>query len=130
MSMPVPKQNPANSTFSRDIGGTPKHYISVGSTNLTSVKANPGTLMNCSCMNPTASMGWLKLYDTASAPVIGVDDVVQCWGVPASTSGNGFTISVPIDFQNGIAFAFTGLSADADATNSPAGVALNFIYRD
>lgn len=130
MSSPVPKHNTANSSFVWEIGGTPSHLISAANTNPTSVKAAPGTLMGVVCFNPTATVGWLKLHDTAGAPIAGTTAVKQTYLVPASTAGNGFIVDIPIEFTAGIALTFTGGSADADTTAAPAGVAINVIYRD
>jgi hypothetical protein len=129
MSMPTPIPNPANSVFSREIGGTPVHVISQANTNPTVVKAAPGTVIGIACMNAGAVVGWLHLHDTASAPTAGSTPVVQCYAVPASTFGNGFILDVPITFSSGIAFTFTGGAADNDSSAAPAGVALNIIYR-
>lgn len=130
MSMPTPIANPANSVFARDIGGTPFHLISTAGMNRTLVKAAPGTVMNITAINGTATLGWLHICDSATAPAAdGSTPVAQCYGVPASTIGNGLTISVPINFEHGIALSFTGGSADNDTSNGPAGVAINIVYR-
>lgn len=116
--------------FAWDIGETPYHLITAANTNPTSVKASPGTLMGVICFNPTATIGWLKLHDTAAAPVAGTTAVKQAYLIPASTAGNGFVVDIPIEFSAGIAFTFTSAAADADTSAGPAGAAINLIYRD
>ena len=109
--------------------GTPVHYLSAASTNQTNVKASAGTLLNVTAINTTATVYYLKLHDTASTPTAGTTAVVQCYAIPASTSGNGFTISVPMTFANGIAFTLVGGIADNDTANAATGVTIDFVYR-
>jgi hypothetical protein len=129
MNMPLPKQNPANSTFMWEVGSSPSHTITAASTNPTVVKASPGTIVGIACFNSTASVAWLKLHDAASAPVAGTTPVTLALLIPASTAGNGFILDIPIEFSAGIAFTVTGSAADADASASPAGLAINILYR-
>jgi hypothetical protein len=129
MGMPVPIANPANSTFNREIGGTPHHAITEANTNATVVHAGPATVMVVSCFSDISTVGWLKLHDTASTPVAGATPVVQAYLAPASLLGNGFVLKTPIRFNNGVAYTFTGASADSDASSGPAGVAVNIVYR-
>jgi hypothetical protein len=111
------------------MGGTPVHYLSAASTNQTNVKASAGTLLNVTAINTTATVYYLKLHDTASTPTAGTTAVVQCYAIPASTSGNGFTISVPMTFSIGIAFTLVGGIADNDTSNAATGVTVDFVYR-
>jgi hypothetical protein len=111
------------------MGGTPAHYLSAASTNQINVKASAGTLLNVTAINTTATVYYLKLHDTASTPTAGTTAVVQCYAIPASTSGNGFTISVPMTFSSGIAFTLVGGIADNDTSNAATGVTVDFVYR-
>jgi hypothetical protein len=115
--------------LTEETGGTPVHYLSAASTNQTVVKASPGTLMNVTAINTTATVYYLKLHDTASTPTAGTTAVVQCYAIPASTSGNGFTISVPMTFASGIAFTLVGGIADNDTSNAATGITVDFVYR-
>jgi hypothetical protein len=115
--------------LTEETGGTPVHYLSAASTNQTVVKASPGTLMNVTAINTTATLYYLKLHDTASTPTAGTTAVVQCYAIPASTSGNGFTISVPMTFASGIAFTLVGGIADNDTSNAATGITVDFVYR-
>jgi len=111
------------------VTGTPAHYLSAASTNATVVKASAGTILNITAINTTATVYYLKLHDTASTPTAGSTAVVQCYAIPASTSGNGFVISVPIAFASGVAFTCVGGIADNDSSNAATGIAINFVYR-
>jgi hypothetical protein len=88
---------------------------SAASTNATSVKATAGLLYHIIASNTATSARFLKLYDKASAPVVGTD-------VPAFTiylpPGGGFSdeFSIPAAFTTGIAYAITSAIADTDAT--------------
>lgn len=97
-------------------GSTPFHALSAASTNTTSVKASAGQVYGVCLSNTTASEVYFKLFDKASAPVIGTDAVKQTIGVPANaTVIRAFPKGLA--FANGIAFAATGGVADNDTTN-------------
>jgi hypothetical protein len=100
-------------------GFTSTHYISANTTNATSVKGSPGDIGGIQAYNNTATIGYLKLYDKASAPTVGTDIPVKTILIPANTSGAGTNISFAspgVSFINGIAFAITGSIGDADTT--------------
>ena len=120
----------ANGTWKlMETPGTPVHYLSAASTNQTNVKASAGVLMNITAINTTATVYYLKLHNTASTPTAGTTAVVQCYAIPASVSGNGLTISVPMTFTSGIAFTLVGGIADNDTANAATGVTIDFVYR-
>ena len=112
-------------------GATPVKYLSAASTNSTNVKASAGTVYSIVAINTTATMYYLKLYDKATAPTCNSDTVLGSYPVPASASGSGFAMSVPVGmaFSNGIGFCLTGAIADNDNTNAATGVAINFTYK-
>lgn len=99
-------------------GVTPFHLISAATTNATSVKAAPGRLHIVTAHNINASPRYLKLYDKATAPVVGTDIPKYTFLIPGGTVGTGFTLESTIgtSFLNGIALAITGGITDADAT--------------
>jgi hypothetical protein len=115
--------------MSFESAGTPVHYLSAANTNPTVVKAAPGIISSVTCFNTTAVIYWLKLHDTMQTPVAGTTPIVQSYPIPSSTAGNGFTINVPMNFNNGIAFTLVGAIADTDSSNAATGVNINFIYR-
>lgn len=95
---------------------TGARLISAASTNATSLKASAGTLYSVTAVNLNAAVRYLKFYNKASAPTVGSDTPVATIPIPASTTGAGFTISLPFgfDFSTGIAYALTTGAADAD----------------
>ena len=68
-----------------------------------------------SVFNTSASIVYIKLYNKASAPVVGTD--VPIWTIPVPASG-GFEdhFNIPFGFSTGIAYAITTGVADSDAT--------------
>lgn len=90
--------------------------VSAASTNATSVKTSAGQLFNVQAFNTSVNARYLKLYNKASAPSVGVDTPVATWLIPASSSGFIIEISNGMNFSAGIAFAITALMNDADTT--------------
>jgi len=113
-------------------GYTPGHLISAATTNAASIKATAGTLGYIVAGNTNAAARFLKLYNKASAPTVGTDIPVQTFIIPGGASGAGSNIMLPVQgaaFTLGIAFAITGLIADADTTVIGAGdVCLSYGY--
>ena len=76
---------------------------------------------------------YLKLYDKASAPVVGTDTPKLTLGLTSNTVYNGSSViaaplgfefsfnDVGVSFVNGIAYAITKLAPDADTTAILAG---------
>ena len=98
-------------------GTTPYKLISTASTNANSVKASPGNLYSILAIGQTASIRYLKLYNKASAPNVGVDVPVMTIPVPGNIQGAGVSIpfSMGVNFSLGIAIAITSGSADNDS---------------
>ncbi len=111
----------------------PVHVLSAASTNSTSVKGASGQLVGVVAINTTATIYYLKFYDTASAPTCNSSTVVLTFPVPfgASSAGGGFVIPLPqaTSFLNGIGICLTGGIADNDNTNAATGVAMNFFIK-
>lgn len=112
-------------------GATLAHYLSAATTNATNVKASAGTLYSITAVNTTATLYYLKFYDTSSAPTCNTSTVVATFPVPASATGNGLTInpSVGFNFGTGISFCITGAIADNDNTAAATGVAISLGYK-
>lgn len=89
--------------------------MSAATTNATSVKASTGVVYGVNLHNSGAAAVFVKLYNKASAPVVGTDVPVETIAIPAGgrvdysyTQGNAFSA--------GIAYAITNLVADTDTT--------------
>lgn len=100
-------------------GATPFHYVSASGTNATSVKAAPGQIYSLAAMNSNTAPRFLKLYNKASAPVVGTDTPVHTYMIPGNSAGAGFTLAIPPGqvYALGIAFAITGAMPDNDTTS-------------
>jgi len=111
--------------------GTLFRLISAASTNATSLKASAGTLYWLYVVNLNAAVRYLKFYNKASSPTVGTDTPVFTFPIPASTTGAGFTISIPpgADFGTGIAYALTTGIADSDTAAVAANeIIINGVY--
>lgn len=100
-------------------GWTPHHLVSAASTNATSLKASAGQVGYIYATNVNAAIRYLKLYDKASAPVVGTDVPKHTIGIPGGgTAGAGGQLVVPagIEFTTGIAYALTTEATDAGTT--------------
>jgi hypothetical protein len=113
-------------------GPTTSHKLTAAaSTNATSVKATGGMLSGGYVRNRSASEKYFKLYNKASAPVVGTDVPVMTIGIPANDriALGDLLGSYGFRFSAGIAYALTGAFADADTTALTAGdVDVNLIY--
>ena len=115
--------------------GTPYHLSggTTAGTNSTSIKGSAGVLYHVVAINPTATLAYLRLYDSATAPTCSsATGVRHVYPVPANTSGAGFVIPTagPAGeaYVNGIGFCVTGAGGDTDMTNAPAGVFVEASY--
>ena len=100
-----------------DVPSTPFKLISAASTNATVVKASAGNLDTITAISlADETVRYLKLYDKATAPVVGTDVPVLTIPVPTNLKGAGIVIPVAsgIKFLNGISLAITSGVADSD----------------
>jgi hypothetical protein len=99
-------------------------------TNATSAKGAAGTVYSIDCINTSAAVKYLKLYNKASAPVVGTDTPVLTIALPPSNVVKTLPFHNGMYFSAGIAYALTGAAADADTTALAAGdvVGLNIAY--
>lgn len=106
--------------------------VLAASTNATSVKGSAGALFNVSVYNNSATIAYLKLYNSASAPTCGSGTPVLRYIIPASTSGAGSNVSIDIgaEFTSGIGYCVTTGISDSD-TGAVAASAyiVNLIYK-
>lgn len=91
--------------------------ISLASTNATSVKAGPCRVVLIYCTNSNAAARYVKLYNKASAPVVGTDIPLMTLLIPAANAIEPITIPNGIAFEVGLAFAMTSGIADTDSGN-------------
>lgn len=107
-------------------GATPRAVASAASTNATSVKASAGRLLGMYLVNTTGTIYYVRLYDLATAPTCSsATGYVFSMPIPASTSGDGFSMSFPeggIAFGTGIAYCLTGGPSSTDNTNAATGI--------
>lgn len=90
--------------------------MAAASTNATSVKTSAGRIYEVHLCNLAASAKFLKLYNKASAPVVGTDTPVATYPIAPNGGRIDFTSFNGISFATGIAYAITGAVGDADAT--------------
>jgi hypothetical protein len=93
---------------------------STNSTNATSVKASPGTVFNLFIHNTHSGGGSgasiaFRLYNKATAPVVGTDVPMIIIHVPSGSSKE-LNFTSGITFTTGIAYSITEADALLDAT--------------
>jgi hypothetical protein len=97
-----------NVTPSTTVGaGTSHHLISAAGTNATSVKTSAGTINTISLSNNANAVRYLKLYNKASAPVVGTDTPVATILLPVGGSRDISGGPFGIRLATGIAYAIT-----------------------
>lgn len=112
-------------------GTTPYKLICTSSTNSNLVKGSAGNLYSIVAVGLTSTARYLKLYNKATAPIVGTDVPVMTIPVPANTQGAGVAIPYVsgVNFSLGIGIAITSGSADNDTGAVTAGdVILNLTY--
>ena len=127
--VPVPVSPRPNTTGSN--GTTAYKLISVASTNANVVKASGGNLYSLIAIGLTSNIRYLKLYNKATAPVVGTDVPLMTIPIPTNSQGAGVAIpfSLGVDFSLGIGIAITAGLADNDNTAVLANdVVINLTY--
>jgi hypothetical protein len=102
-------------------------FQSAASTNTQLIAAGARKLYGYSFQNLTATPAFVKLYNKASAPVLASDIPVAVIQVPANGASPVFSSEMGRSFPLGIAFACTGLLANADATATAAGQIIGYV---
>lgn len=87
---------------------------SAATTNATSVRASAARLMMVVASNVNAAARYLKLYDKASAPVVGTDVPLLTIPIPATGQVSVELGAMGLNFANGLALAITAGAADTD----------------
>ena len=111
----------------------PYHLISANSDNASSVKGAAGQVATFVALNTTATIYYLKFYDTASTPTCGTTPVKLTFPIPAtaSSNGGGFVIPLPqaVSFLQGIGMCLVGGINDSDDTSAATGVAVDVFFK-
>ncbi len=119
-------------TVQQALGGSKIAVISAASTNASSQKGSAGSLMELTAYNPTATAGYLKLYDKATAPTVGTDVPVLTVPLPVTAPGTPAVQlnfgSIGKRFANGIAMAITAAAVATDTGVTVAGIQVNGTY--
>lgn len=99
-------------------------------TNSTLVSSVPVDVYAIIATNTTASVKFLKLYNRATAPTVGVAFPIMTIALQPNNVPTVINIPGGMYFNVGLAYALTGLAAQSDATALAAGdvVGLNLIY--
>jgi hypothetical protein len=116
MSATVIKPIPGTYANGIPIQTTNYFLSSAASTNATCIKASPGTIYSLFIHNNSNNARYLRLYDKASAPVVGTDTPIAIIQITPSVSKE-MCLAHGITFRTGIAFALTN---GGDLTNSTA----------
>lgn len=122
---------PTTNTPTTAGGLTIKSVLIASGTNAQNVKASAGQLYKIEITNNSANIGYLKLFNSASAPTAGAGTPVIRLMCPASASGAGAFSSfsdIGAAFSAGIGFTFTGGIADADTTSVAASAFIVNLY--
>lgn len=108
------------------------YLTSAASTNSTSVKGSAGNVYGYSLINTTATLYYLRMYNSSSAPTCSsATGFVETIPIPAATTGAGVERwqRVPQGFTTGIGFCLTGGGSSTDNTNAATGVYLTILYK-
>lgn len=99
-------------------GLTMSKTVSAASTNATSVKGSAGKVYSIQATNVNAAVRYLKLYNKATAPVVGTDVPVKTLSLQGGATGPCLVLTFPtgLEFSLGIAFALTTEATDAGTT--------------
>lgn len=135
----VASDNTANSNpwLAQPVPGTANglstsFLTSAASTNSTSVKGSAGQLYHIRAINTTATLYYLRLYNSSSAPTCSsATGFIETIPIPASATGAGVVIDSAIGFAygTGIGFCLTGGGSSTDNTNAATGVYLTIGYK-
>lgn len=110
----------------------PFKLISEASTNSNNISNAPDTkLYLVSAIGLTSTVRYLKIYDKATAPIVGTDVPLLTIPVPANTQGAGIVIpfTTPVNLGDGLGIAITSGSADNNTGAVGAGdVIVNLTY--
>lgn len=115
------------------LAGAPKKIVTTASTNANIISATPRAIYNLVITNPVATAAVVKLYDKVTLPVPGTDVPVASFAIAAGTAtAPGEKVlefgALGMRFATGVGIAVTANAADADATNTVAGIKIYVTY--
>jgi hypothetical protein len=105
----------------------PFHLVSAAGTNINVIKSADGLVTGWKASNNALYPIYIKLFDKATAPVLGVDLPKQTIKIQAGEDAE-VSINGGITYSNGIGFAITLLVADLDTTAVAAGDCVSDIF--
>lgn len=91
------------------------------------LKGSAGQVYGWCLHNVGASVAYVKLYDKATAPVVGTDVPKLTIAVPAGVTVP-FELPPGIPFANGIGWAATGAAADVDSSAPSGAIVATLLY--
>lgn len=106
--------------------------VSAASTNATNCKASAGNVYGFRFVNTTATLYYLRMYNSSSAPTCSsATGFIESIPIPASATGAGIVAIEPMGegYSTGIGFCFTGGSSSTDNTNAATGVFGTILYK-
>lgn len=101
------------------------YIISAASTNSNLCKNAAGNIYGFRIVNTTATLYYLRLYNSSSAPTCSsATGFIESIPIPASATGAGFVeqSDIPIGYTTGIGYCLTGGSSSTDNTNAAVGI--------
>ena len=122
---PVPSSASANAL-------TGCYLQSAATTNATNCKASSGNFYGVRAINTTATIYYLRMYNTSAAPTCSsATGFIESIPVPANASGAGFAFlqPYPINYSTGVSFCFTGGGSSTDNTSAATGVYISVLYQ-
>ena len=120
----------AASNSSNTVGNVVRLAASAATTNATLVKAGASKLVSVVGYNASTAVKYLRIYNKATAPMVGTDTPLLVFAMPPSASFQFDLSDIGFYCPTGLGFAITNASALLDATVIAANdvVALNIIY--
>jgi len=92
------------------------HKLAAAGTNGALVKTGVTSVGSINIINAAASARYVKLYNKATAPVVGTDVPVKTFMVPASATISPELGAAGLRFSLGLGVAITGGLVDTDTT--------------
>lgn len=107
--------------------------VSAASTNSTNCKASAGNWYGFDIINTTATVYYLRLYNTATGPTCSsATGFIRSIPIPSNaTSGGGIVriADLPVNYGTGISYCLTGGSGSTDNTNAAVGIFGALLYK-
>lgn len=113
--------------------GAPSKFrrVSAGSDDLASIKGSAGKIVKISAYNNSSAIGYLHLYDKASAPVLASDTPVETILIPHNSGAGAGVVEILASgdlYSIGIAMALTTTIAATTAPVASGAIVVNASY--